>query len=516
MHSAVSNLYPVRSVSQQFRQRTGLVFLAVCSLAFISLRGFSQTGHEIRVTIPAFQNAPVILAHYLATENTFIPDDTVKMDKTGSGVFKGSKPLTGGMYIIFLPSRKYFDVLLGDDQNLSVVADTNDLVNGVKFQGSVDNELFYEYRIMLGSKNKAVTNLNEKKKGATSEQQKDSITKAIDGINKEVRETVKKTISEHPGLYLATWLKSMQEVDIPDFPRDSAGKILDSTFQYRYYHKHYFDNFNPADARLLHTPFYENKIKYYFEKIVPPIPDSINLEIDQLIAKVRSNKEIYDYILGFFYKHFADQANQIVGMDGVFVYFAEKYYLPFASVIDPKFTENLKKDLARLKPNLIGATAPEIRLIEVPKDHFLLARTDTAVRSSTQIGSLVELHDIKAKYLVLAFWESDCGHCIKEMPVLYDSVYPLIRDKGAKIVAIQLISGIEGKRKWVDFVNEHKMYDWINAVPDGFGYKDLYNVFSTPSLYVLDENKKIIAKRIGVSQIGKVIEIETLKAQRKK
>jgi thiol-disulfide isomerase/thioredoxin len=245
--------------------------------------------------------------------------------------------------------------------------------------------------------------------------------------------------------------------------------------------------------------------------VVPMMPDSINAETDRILDKVRNNEELFRYVLGLCYGHFADLANKVVGMDAVFVYFAEKHFLPNATWVEKKIADNIRADIAKIKPNLIGNPAPALQLIDVPTDHFLIAKTDTAVRSSTQIGSLLALQDIKASFLVLAFWEADCGHCIKEMPVLYDSVFPRIKEKGVKIVAIQLISSVDNKRKWVDFVNQHKMYDWMNAVPYGMDYKELFNVYSTPTIYLLDENKKIIAKKISVEQIESMIDFEIRK-----
>jgi len=211
-------------------------------------------------------------------------------------------------------------------------------------------------------------------------------------------------------------------------------------------------------------------------------------------------------MLGTVYNHLAEKANQYVGMDAPFIYFAEKYYLSQATWIDSKFRTDLEKDISRIKPNLIGKAAPDLRLAEIPVEHFLTSKTDSIARKSLQIGRLIKLQDIKARFTVLVFWEVDCGHCQKEIPLLYDSIYPSIKDKGVKIIAIHMLTGVDAKAKWVDFVNEHKMYDWINATPIEYTYKDTYNIMSTPTVYLLDENKHILSKRIGIKQLPQVIE----------
>ena len=81
--------------------------------------------------------------------------------------------------------------------------------------------------------------------------------------------------------------------------------------------------------------------------------------------------------------------------------------------------------------------------------------------------------------------------------------------------------------KWRNFIAEHKM-NFVNvAVPHevrsdqdllvklisqgktdlkSLNYHDTYDVYSTPKVYVLDKNKKIIAKQIGIEQLGEILE----------
>jgi hypothetical protein len=73
-------------------------------------------------------------------------------------------------------------------------------------------------------------------------------------------------------------------------------------------------------------------------------------------------------------------------------------------------------------------------------------------------------------------------------------------------LAVSTLFGEEGKIKWVDFVNAHKLYDWMNAWnPYSYQYKIQYDILSTPQFFILDKDKKIIAKRIGPEQIEPLI-----------
>lgn len=460
---------------------------------------FAQ-GYEIKVKVSAFKNSKVILAHFFAREGSFYPDDTAFLDKNGVGIFKGVKSLTAGMYIVFLPNSRYFDFIIGEHQKFSMEADTTNLSTGVKFLASPENNLYYGYR--------GLTNAGfetEQKWKLASGNQKDSLSEVMKSINKQISSYVEKSTAENPKSYFAFWMKSLKEIDVPDFQRDHEGRVLDSSFRYNYWHRHFFDNFDLADSRLIRTPFYENKLKYYLEKVIPQQPDSIMSEIDIIMNKIKANDEITRYCLGFLYNHYAGLANQIVGMDGVFVYFSEKYYLPMATWIDDEFRGKLMKTIARVKPNLIGNVAPPISLIEVFQSHFIAAQADSALKSSLKLGTPLYMEKIISDYTVLVFWSIDCGHCQKDIPILYDSIYPKLAKMGVKVLAIHSISSVDEKRRWVDFVNQHKMYGWINAVPYSAEYQELYNVFVKPTIFVLDRKKKIVAKSIGIRQVEEVI-----------
>lgn len=489
----------------QLKKISLLLFIGILTQ---SLTAFSQ-GYEIKIKIPALKDSSLILGHYFAKSSAFFADDTVKLDKTGTGVFKDRKALPRGLYIVLLPSKKYFDMAIGNDQVFAIEADTADLAKKVKFTGSQENSVMYEYRNFIADKSAVAQKLFERKRSTTDKTKTDSITKAIDNINKEVIGYLANMKKNNSDLFFVKFIQSIEDIDVPDFPRDANGNVLDSMFQAKYYRAHYFDNFNIADPDLLRTPLYEQKITIYIDKFVPPMPDTLNMEIDKLIEKVKGNEELFRYVMGTLYNKYG--SSQIMGHDGVFVHIAEKWYLPYATWSDSTFKANLRKDIAKLKPNLLGNTAPNLMLIQLPTDHFRIAAMDTALKSNPNVGAYFRTNDIKAKFTVLAFWEADCGHCKTAIPELY-KIYNKIKDKGVQVVAMHMISSIEGKRKWIDFVNEHQLYDWINAwSPTTYEYKDLYNVYSTPVIYVLDENKKILAKRLSPDQIEDVINFELKK-----
>jgi hypothetical protein len=64
----------------------------------------------------------------------------------------------------------------------------------------------------------------------------------------------------------------------------------DSTFAYRYYKAHFWDNIDFSDDRMLRTPIFHPKVKQYMEKLTaqgPDYVDSINASADYLISKAK-------------------------------------------------------------------------------------------------------------------------------------------------------------------------------------------------------------------------------------
>jgi thiol-disulfide isomerase/thioredoxin len=143
----------------------------------------------------------------------------------------------------------------------------------------------------------------------------------------------------------------------------------------------------------------------------------------------------------------------------------------------------------------------------VAPEHFKAAADSLPLKKNPYVGGFFNLSDITNDYIILYFWEADCGHCKKATPLLYDIYTKKLKEKNVAVIAISLLFGEEGKVKWVDFVNEHKLYDWINAWnPYDYKFKEIYDVSSTPFIYILDKNHKIIAKRIGPEQCEEIID----------
>ncbi len=478
--------------------------IVLFGLILLGIVSNSEAQYNIDLEIPSFPNDTLLFGHYFS--QSLMLQDTFFTDNQGKASITGKKDLPKGMYTLFFPNRNRFDLLIDDDQTFSLSIDTVNLLKNTEIKGSRDNELFYDYLTFLDKKRKESEKVQLRIKTPISKNDSLAAREKLKEINQHVKEYVDEIIQDNQDLFISKFLLSMKEVEAPEPPRDENGVLLDSAFTVKYYKNHYFDHFDLSDIRLLRTPLYESKLKTYLNKWIYPVPDSIYKEVDWLIEQSRTDSLLFKYMLTTLLNHYA--TSKYAGMDAVYAYIAEKYYIPEASWSSPDFISDLKEKVKKLNPLLIGKTAPDVELIHVSGEHFLTAAEDSALKRNPYVGQKFNLHQIDGDYLILYFWEPDCGHCKKTIPELYKLWDKMQNnDINLRVIAINMLGGIEGKVKWANFVNEHKIYDWINAWnPYDFSYKEVYDVASSNILYLLDGNKEIVAKRISPEQVEQLIE----------
>jgi len=129
---------------------------------FTFLAMTSGQGYRIKVTVNGLSDTTIILGHYF--NKSMYPDDTVLVNNEGAGTFKGQNLLPGGMYVIFLPNTKFFEILISDDQDFYIETDTVDFIDNIKIKGSEENSIFFsfqKYMKSLAKKAEAVRKYNK-------------------------------------------------------------------------------------------------------------------------------------------------------------------------------------------------------------------------------------------------------------------------------------------------------------------------------------------------------------------
>jgi len=275
------------------------------------------------------------------------------------------------------------------------------------------------------------------------------------------------------------FLKGIKPFQLPENLRNDPDFAANQMAQYSYYKEHFFDDIDLSDSRLLRTPLIFNKLNQFFSKVVPPQPDSISNYCDQILSETKLNHEVFQYALQFMLNFYSDP--QIMGTDAVYVHLAKKYYLTGqADWIDETNLKIIENRVAEIEHLLIGKPAPRIKNLQTPS------------------GEIIDPFESDAQFVILYFWEPDCGHCKKTTPELY-AKYKSLKSLGAEVYAINTRDNLE---KWENFINEHEL-TWFNLYsPNNVRtILEAYNAWSTPLIFILDKDKRIVAKDLVVSQV---------------
>lgn len=454
-----------------------LTFLMLIGSMMISAASYG-TGYLIKVKINGLGQDTCFLGGYYGQYNQV--NDTAIANAKGELVFQGKEDLPKGIYFIIHKKTRLFEFIINNEQVISFETDTLDYIKHMKIKGSKENSLFYEYLNYINTE-QALFNVYKDKMDKFKED-KDSAEyykKKVGEVDEKVKEYKTKFMNDNPDLLISKVFKASKDPDVPEAPILPNGR-KDSVFQYRYYKAHYFDNIDLTDDRLLRTPVFHERLKKYLTEVVAQTPDSICKEADILIEKARPNKEMFKYII--WYVTYMSETSNIMGFDAIYVYMVDKYYKTNQCFwVSQKVLDNIVKRSDKLKPILLGKIAPNL----------IMQDTTLALRS---------LHEVKANYTVLLFWDPECGHCQTEVPQIHKFYKEKKDELGFEVFAVCADTNMV---KMKNFIKKHQL-SWINvngprALTPPYG--ETYDIYSTPVIYILDNKKAIIAKRIGYDQI---------------
>lgn len=467
--------------------------LALC----YTLQAQKKQGYAIEVTVKPLKDTYIFLGYHYGPKKGLV--DSVLVDKDSKALFKGSESLPGGIYFIVSPRKEImFEMLIDQEQHFSVSADTLLLPNGVLFQGSEDNMHFQRYTLFANAMGESMMEGNEKLAAAKNAQEAAVIKKQLKGLTDQLELYRDSIVATYPASILTALFNAMKDPVVPPASQHPGGKY-DTQYAYHYYKNHYWDGIRLDDERLVRTPFFESKLERYFKDLVAPVPDSIIKDVDHMLLFSRGNENMYQYLMVYFVQRYINP--EYMGQDAVFVHLFEKYInTGQANFFTKEYNEYMTKRAYSLMANLIGLPAANLEMV------------DTA-------GRPAPLYGVKSNLTVVCFWDPTCGHCKETVPRI-DSIY---KAKWKNMnVAIYGVMTDGGKENWLKFIRDNDLRGWIHvyqlaskakqdADAQRPSYKQLYDVYQTPLLYLLDKDKKIIAKKLSFEQLDEIITLKSKK-----
>ena len=242
---------------------------------------------------------------------------------------------------------------------------------------------------------------------------------------------------------------------------------------------HFWDGIEAFDGPTDENPILASQIDFYFDKLVAPLPDSINLEIDRLIDKTTNNTNLRDFILWHLLEKYRHP--EYMSQDQVFVYLYDQYF-------------------SQLEINdLNGANLALIR--EKTERLRRLALFNTA--PNFMLNDSLDLQSIASEFTVLFFYDHDCDVCQQEIQDL-DSIGMIHHE--IMVLALDMnpdgSGGFEIRPQGYGDLKSPIQHRRITNSSELIG---LYDIETTPLIYVLDRDKRIIAKKIRAKQIPLIL-----------
>jgi len=418
-------------------------------LLFFSAFVFAQ--HTISGTFaPAKEYSWVIAYRLKPGTQVYVADTAIKNGEFSLNIPENSPK---GMYrlVYAVPQEEfYFDVVYNGEEDIKLHFTTE---NGVAFLESKENIIFNSYFNEVSAIEAKIIEFYSS--GSTSKKQYNSLIKKLNSTQSSYE-------TKSAGLMSNAFIKA-NKLQLPEAYVDVFTFVAEKK-------KNYFNGLDFTNTTLQASGFLTDKILNYIFTALPL--EQMTKEATEGVMQEnvnRVNQEIKDvdsnYRLHLFYTIWSQAAASEFNTTSDYVFTT---YLK-------KLAQDLgKKDIVeeiQLHNRLrIGATAPEISWKE---------------GNNTQTLSALK----GSKNYVLVFWSSTCSHCLKELPALHKE---LKKNPDITIVAIGMeddtISWDIEKAKFPNFKHAIALGKWESD------YAKLYAVNQTPTYFVLDSNKRFIAK----------------------
>ena len=436
----------------------------------------------IKITESRLKEKQVLFGSYFNGQAYII--DSLYLSSNGTGVFRREEKYPEGEYFlqILIDTESKSDLLvnflLADEQDFSITINTSDIADKTQIAGAAQSEVLLNYSQFLRVKRKERSRLVDDF-FALPEGNRDTakIKSQLDYLDKEVKLYRENLNKEYQGKWVASFVKGMEPITTGPYPAPGSRDEFEKEFRYKKIH--FFDNIDLQDRRFWWTSFFPQKVVDYMEKQVEPHLDSLANAASQLVARTMGDSLCFQLMLNKLMNY--SLSSKKMGMENIWMKLLEDYYHKGLVIWkDSVRREAIETEYMWLKDNRIGQTARNLDLLDVT-------------------GNPVELHQLGVKYTLLYLYEPSCGHCAEMTPKLYDQIYKKYADKGLDIVAMCII---QDEKEWISYINEHHLVGthwhnvWDPSARSAFWL--YYDIRTTPGIYLLDENKKIIAKKIDI------------------
>jgi len=412
----------------------------------------------------------------------FYTIDSFEVNSTGYTLIQRPSFLPQGMYYIVLQDRyTTVQLIVTDEQTFSMTSSGPDIVGNMQVKGCDETTLLYE-NLKFEQKYRAEyeglkQRINSAPMGST---EAITLEKERQAKIDERRSHIQRHAEDHPDAFYTTFKLAGQNPRLTE-PKLPNGEI-DTELQVTRYRQHYWDNVDFSDERLLRTPVYSNKLRSFFERVVPQHIDSL-IKYAEIVTRASiQNDSLFKYTAN--YVGLKYQTPTFMGSDAVYVYMVENFFThALAFWAQPHEIDRLQQDAAIRHSSMLGEKAKDINVIAPD-------------------GNMISLLDSDAEILVFYIYTPNCENCQKETPLI-KKAYDTWKGKGVEVFAL---CTDPDEQLWKDYISQNRL-DWINAYDPQMesDYTFKYHIDITPEIYVLDRARNIVARDLHAFQLDEIL-----------
>jgi peroxiredoxin len=293
-------------------------------------------------------------------------------------------------------------------------------------------------------------------------------------VQTEWNNYIKQTTRKHPEMFATT---IMQAAYIPFLKADMPPSGRTEYIQAHYFDHNFFNSPSMIRTNILTRKVIDYLSLYRSNRLSPREQEkAFTHAVDSVLLYAYINNEVYDFVLHYLIKGF-----ESFKMENVLAHIADHH-------LNKNRCENddnqYKRQLSAYSKYSVGKTFPDFEF--------------------THNGQSTTLSEVKKPNKLIIFWASWCPHC-KQLIVKLNELYRQETEKNWEVIAISLDTN---KADYHNFIDQHQ-FAWINYTDfKGWGspLAQKFNVFATPTLFLVDKNRQIIAKPITYPEVQKALE----------
>ncbi len=461
-----------------FIKRTFSLFIL---FLFFPLISYCQKN-EISISgqIKGLNNQSLILYQYHGDQ--IKPIDTITTDTQGNFLHNLSHNVIPGLYNLSLGNPEGGKTRNSKPQSIDLVINNENirfttlytaLLDSIIFHESLENQLWYEYLKKKEVYRKRTDLLNSLQLNYPLHNAfYDQVKVEQESNQKEFNEYLVNLNSKHSKL-LACRFANL------DFPLIVPNHVS-STNLNDYQTSHFWDHVDFTDSTLVYSDLFAKKIIDWFGYFNNKNWDKFKIEnefikaTEILMNKVKINPTLLDFSTYYLFEGF-DKLGFSMALCKLASFNTDE------SCSEKQFSDYFAEQLNSYTAFGIGNVVPDIDFVNAE-------------------GISYRISDIQSEYTLLLFWGTWCPHCEALLPKIRDLYnFGLTRSK-MEVLAFAVDTS---KTAFNETIQKYK-YNWLNT-SDFKGWESpivaQYHVFATPTLIILDKNRKVISRPTNFDQL---------------